>query len=104
MKRGEWGNNAREIVPRILRDMNDGVLVLDMRGTILYINEQGCKLLGQSQDLIGGKNAAALMSQDVQAKTMPSISLCWTPFTTRTTPTAVRRPTSCRTRRSGNSG
>lgn len=36
----------REIIPRILRDMNDGVLVLDMRGTILYINEQGRRLLG----------------------------------------------------------
>lgn len=68
MEREEWENNAREIVPRILRDMNDGVLVLDMRGAILYINEQGCKLLGQSRDLIGRKYATALMAQDVQDK------------------------------------
>lgn len=37
----------REIIPRIMRDMNDGVLVLDMQGTILYLNEQGRKLLGE---------------------------------------------------------
>ena len=28
----------KNIIPRILRDMNDGVLVLDTRGQILYLN------------------------------------------------------------------
>lgn len=61
-------SEEREIIPRILRDMNDGVLVLDMQGTILYLNEQGRKLLGQCQNLEGMKYAAVLLSQDDQGK------------------------------------
>lgn len=61
-------NEEKGFVPRILRDLNDGVLILDMRGTILYLNERGQKLLGQSQNLIGMKYAAALMAQDDQGK------------------------------------
>lgn len=60
-------NEQMEIVPRILRDMNDGVLVLDMRGSILYMNEQGRALMGQSEDLAGMKYAA-LMAQDNEGK------------------------------------
>lgn len=43
----------KEIVPRILRDMNDGVLVLDMHGQILYLNERGRMMLGVEQDMAG---------------------------------------------------
>ena len=60
-------NEQMEIVPRILRDMNDGVLVLDMRGGILYMNDQGRALLGQSGDWTGMKYAA-LMAQDDEGK------------------------------------
>ena len=35
-----------QMVPRILRDMEDGVLVLDTHGHILFINERGRALLG----------------------------------------------------------
>ena len=31
----------QEIMPRVLRDMNDGVLVLNTQGQILYLNQQG---------------------------------------------------------------
>lgn len=58
----------REIIPRIMRDMNDGVLVLDMQGTILYLNEQGRKLLGEGQNPVGRKYAAAFMTRNVQEK------------------------------------
>ena len=59
--------NEMEIIPRILRDMNDGVLVLDMSGVILYLNEQGRGLLGEDRELVGHKYAA-LLAQDEQGK------------------------------------
>ncbi|MGN0995944.1 MAG: type II CAAX prenyl endopeptidase Rce1 family protein [Candidatus Ventricola sp.] len=59
-------NEEREIIPRILRDMNDGVLVLDRQGTILFLNEQGRTLLGQQTDVVGMKYAAALLGQDAK--------------------------------------
>ncbi|MEG0566730.1 MAG: PAS domain-containing protein, partial [Hungatella sp.] len=40
---------------RILRDMNDGVLVLDTKGTILQVNRIGCDLLGLNHDPTGEK-------------------------------------------------
>ena len=83
----------QEIIPRILRDMSDGVLVLDMQGNILYLNEQGQTLLGVEKDCTGLKYTAAFGSRTRMGKTMPSISLCWTPSMTRNTHTAVRRPT-----------
>ena len=51
--------DVKEIIPRILRDMSDGVLVLDRQGQILFLNEQGRKMLGKSQDVTGQKYAAA---------------------------------------------
>ena len=44
-----------EIIPRILRDMNDGVLVVDMHGKIIYINGKGCGMLGVDGS-VSGKN------------------------------------------------
>ena len=52
------------IVPRILRDMNDGVLVLDPHGTILYVNEKAQELLGTEDALAGKKFAAAFLDTD----------------------------------------
>lgn len=49
------------IVPRILRDMNDGVLVLDPHGSILYVNEKAQDLLGTDESLAGKKFAAAFL-------------------------------------------
>ncbi len=40
--------DVKEIIPRILRDMNDGVLVLDRQGQILFLNEQGRKMQGEN--------------------------------------------------------
>jgi membrane protease YdiL (CAAX protease family) len=53
-----------EIVPRILRDINDGVLVLDSHGTILYLNNQGQELLGKLECPTGAKYASTLMAND----------------------------------------
>ena len=58
--------DVKEIIPRILRDMNDGVLVLDRQGQILFLNEQGRKMLGESQDMAGRNYAAAFLEQDLE--------------------------------------
>ena len=52
----------RAIVPRILRDMSDGVLVLDAGGRVLFLNRQGAALLGTGE--LEGARYAALMAED----------------------------------------
>ena len=56
------------IIPRILRDMRDGVLVLDTQGGILYLNEQGKTLLGAAEDCAGLKYTAAFWGQDMDGR------------------------------------
>ncbi len=51
-----------EIIPRILRDMNDGVLVLDAGGSVLFLNRQGAALLGTEG--LEGARYATLMAKD----------------------------------------
>ena len=58
----------QEIVPRILRDMRDGVLVLDMQGNILYLNDQGRALLGTDQNCTGLKYTAAFWEQNADGR------------------------------------
>ena len=84
---------GKEIVPRILRDMNEGVLVLDTRGVILYLNEKGRELLGRRRIRRGKNTASPSWPGRPTRSTTPFISLCWTPFTTRKAPTAGRRRT-----------
>lgn len=54
----------KKIIPRILRDMNDGVLVLDMHGQILYLNDRGHVMLGVDEDMIGRKYGKAFLAGD----------------------------------------
>ena len=42
-----------ELIPRILRDIDDSVLALDERGRIIYMNLQCCSLLDLNIDAIG---------------------------------------------------
>ncbi len=53
-----------EIIPRILRDMNDGVLVLDIHGQILYLNDRGRAMLGVDEDMTGRKYGTEFMAGD----------------------------------------
>ena len=55
---------SQGIVPRILRDMNEGVMVLDPRGTILYMNEKGRKFLGVGESAAGSKFASLFFDAD----------------------------------------
>lgn len=55
----------KNIIPRILRDMNDGVLVLDTRGNILYLNEKGGSMLGISENPEGQKYSLTFMDTDM---------------------------------------
>ena len=58
----------QEIIPRILRDMSDGVLVLDMQGNVLYLNQQGQALLGAERNCTGLKYTAAFWEQDTDGQ------------------------------------
>ena len=58
---------SNELIPRILRDIDDGVLVLDFRGRIVYINPQCEKILGQQKELLG-KSYAEAFFDDPQEK------------------------------------
>ena len=51
-----------QMVPRILRDMEDGVLVLDTHGHILFINDRGRALLG-IQPEAGKTYASAFLTE-----------------------------------------
>ena len=44
---------SAELIPRILRDINDGVLALDKRGRIIYTNPQSRALLDINENAIG---------------------------------------------------
>ena len=59
--------HLNELVPRILRDIDDGVLALDLRGRIVYINPQCEKIFGQQRELIG-KSYAEVFFDDPQEK------------------------------------
>ncbi len=50
-----------KMIPRILRDVSDGVLVLDKRGTVLFLNPQGERLLGFGDHAVGQKYAALML-------------------------------------------
>lgn len=52
------------IIPRILRDMNEGVLVLDRKGVILYLNEKGRTLLGKTENPEGKKYSVAFLAEE----------------------------------------
>ena len=52
-----------KLLPRILRDVDDGVLALDKHGCIIYVNPQSKKLLGIS-DLEIGKTYAEVFFND----------------------------------------
>ena len=58
---------SNELVPRILRDIDDGVLALDLRGRIVYINPRCEKILGQKRELLGQSYAEAFFD-DPQEK------------------------------------
>ncbi len=53
-----------KMIPRILRDVSDGVLVLDKQGTVLFLNPQGEKLLGFGPDAVGRKYAAIMLAKN----------------------------------------
>lgn len=59
---------VNEIIPRILRDMNDGVLVVDTHGEILYLNDRGCKMLGVYEDMSGKNYSRAFLADDADER------------------------------------
>ena len=55
---------SAELIPRILRDINDGVLALDKYGHIIYINPQSRALLDIDENAIGKTYAEIFFSED----------------------------------------
>lgn len=68
-------NNDVRITSRILRDMDEGVLVLDKAGTIIYINSIACKLLGTKYEPTGKKYATVFLNSDAQNDTFHQLIL-----------------------------
>lgn len=54
------GNDASRLATRVLRDMNDGLLVLDPQGHILSCNGHATRMLGLSSEAAGQSYAALL--------------------------------------------
>lgn len=68
-------NDNMQITSRILRDMDEGILVLDKAGTILYLNSIGCELLGAKHDPVGKKYAAVFLNSDARNDTFHQLVL-----------------------------
>ncbi len=58
------GELREGMLPRILRDITDGVLVLDQGGTVRYINPRGCQILGLTKECVGQKYYAVVMDDE----------------------------------------
>ena len=58
---------SKELVPRILRDIDDGVIALDLRGRIVYVNPQCEKILGQQTQLLGKRLFALAFWRNAEA-------------------------------------
>ncbi len=48
------------MLPRVLRDVTDGVMVLDGHGTVLYVNPSGGEMLSLGGETVGGKYAQVM--------------------------------------------
>lgn len=60
--------HTTDLIPRILRDMDDGVLALDQRGHIIYINPQCRQLLNLQEDDVGKTYAEVLFDTEQRAE------------------------------------
>ena len=54
---------TNELIPRILRDINDSVIALDSRGHIIYLNPQCRSLLGLNDGAIGQSYARVFFGE-----------------------------------------
>ena len=66
-----------ELIPRILRDMNDGVLALDKSGRIIYMNPQSRELFQLTEEAIGKTYAEVFLESITEKKTMLFIRWFW---------------------------
>ena len=56
----------QKIIPRIMRDMSDGVLALDGQGNVLFLNDNGRRMLGKEEIQEGTKFASAFFGPSGQ--------------------------------------
>lgn len=57
-------NEEVKMIPHILRDVTDGVLVLDRQGTILFLNPSGRRMLEFGPEAVGQKYAAVMLQKN----------------------------------------
>lgn len=57
-----------ELIPRILRDIDDGVLALDQRGRIIYMNPQSQELLNLAEDTLGKTYAEVFLGDNQETE------------------------------------
>lgn len=57
-----------ELIPRILRDIDDGVLALDQRGRIIYMNPQSQELLNLAEDTLGRTYAEVFLGDNQETE------------------------------------
>ena len=56
--------SEQELLPRITRDISDGLMVLDLHGTILFVNPAARRLLNEPTLAESAKYAAVMMRDD----------------------------------------
>ena len=63
---------SNDLIPRILRDIDDGVIALDQHGRIIYMNPQCRKLLNLNKDDIGRTYFEVFFGTKQQGITRPA--------------------------------
>ena len=54
-----------QMLPRVLRDVTDGVMLLDLHGTVMYVNPSGMRILALDNRVIGQKYAPTMIEGGV---------------------------------------
>lgn len=54
-----------QMLPRILRDVTDGVILLDLHGTVMYVNPSGMQILALDDRVIGQKYAPTMFGNGI---------------------------------------
>lgn len=57
---------SERVIPRVLRDIDNGVLALDLRGRIIYMNPQCARILGRGEELVGQSYAQVFFGHTQQ--------------------------------------
>ena len=57
-------NNAEDIYEKIIRNVDDGIIFIDLSGNILFFNKKMHEMLGLTESEIAGKNIFDMVRED----------------------------------------